>query len=304
MRSQNLFPVLMLALLTSCSGISPGVRETNANRLALPVFMIPRTVTAEPFKLKAYERVHTKNTNAVVYIEDSGNVMVDGTRFEADPTPKYPVALSLASQDSSTNVIYLGRPCQYRMGMVDAKAECPSTYLTTHMFAPDVLQAYDTALNDLKARYQITGFNLVGAGSGGGLATILAAARKDVLTLRTVAGLLDTQTYARAHKLSGFDASYNPIDSVPDLMNMPQHHYVAQFDDVVPNAVYHSYAQAFGNDRCLGYTFVQNVDHTYDWSSNWTAFAKDPVTCAGPNPDDAERARRQAVYTPQMEPKK
>lgn len=301
---RTLTSALLAALtLSACTGISPGLRENNANRLAFPVFMIPRDVPAGPFTLKGYERAHERGGMADLYIEGSDNVMVDGTRFEVDPTPKAPIGLQLAAMDPAKNVIYLARPCQYRLGMKGAE-ECPVKYLTTDMFSPDVISAYNAALDEIKARYKLTGFNIVGFGSGGGLATILAGQRADIKTLRTVAGLLDTQTYSLAHNLTGYDQSFNPIDSVPNLINKPQHHYIAQFDQVIPNAVYHSYAQAFANDRCIGYTFIQNVDHNYDWSENWAAFVKDPVTCIGPNPDDAEREARKRVYAPQIGPKK
>lgn len=300
-------PVLLATVaavtLAGCSGFSPGVRESNTNHLALPVFMIPRDVAAGPFTLKGYERVHQKGEVADLYIEGSDFVTVDGTISELNPTPKRPVGLELAAMDPNANVIWLARPCQYRKSMV-GEASCPTKYLTTHMFAPEVLTAYNTALSDIKARYQLTGFNLVGFGSGGGLAAILAGQRDDVKTLRTVAGLLDTQTYAATHGLPGFEASFNPIDSVPNLVNKPQHHYIAQFDGVVPNTVYHSFAQAFGDDRCLGYTFIQDVDHTYAWQDNWAALVKEPLTCLGPNPTEAERTQRQRTVAPQIGPKK
>lgn len=293
--------LLASAALAACA--TPGIRESNANRLALPVFMIPRTITADDFQIKVYERAHAKNDTAIVYIEGSGDVMVDKNRFASNPTPTRPVGLQLASYDSHKNVIWLARPCQYGTTVAGAK-ECPVDYLTTRMFAPEVLAAYNAALDEIKARYQLTGFHLVGFGSGGGLATLLAAARPDVQTLRTAAGLLDTATYAKAHNLTGYEQSLNPINSVPQLVDMPQRHYIAQFDEVVPNAVYHSYAQAFGDDRCLGYTFIQNVDHNYDWAENWPAFAREDVTCSRDNPTEIERAARKRVYEPDITAKK
>lgn len=298
--------LLSTVAVTACSSVSPGMRETNANRLAFPVFMIPRDVVAEPFKLKTYERVYKKGGIASIYLEGSGNPYVTPEQEDVDVTPKNPVGLQMASYDPSPNVIWMARPCQYRMNLVGAKKDdaCPTKYLTDAMFAPEVIAAYSAALDDLKARYKFTGFNLVGYDSGGGLAALLTSARNDVLTLRTAAGLLDTQTYARAHELPAMTASMNPIDATPQLAKIPQHHYIAQFDQVVPNAIYHSYAQAINDGRCIGYTFIQNVDHNYDWSENWAAFVKEPVTCMGPNPDDAERESRKKQYAPQIGPKK
>jgi hypothetical protein len=70
---------------------------------------------------------------------------------------------------------------------------------------------------------------------------------------------VDTTVYTKNVGLEGYEASLNPVNSVPKLITMPQHHYLAQMDDVVPNLVYHSYAQAFGDNRCLQHTVAQNV---------------------------------------------
>jgi hypothetical protein len=262
--------------LAACS--TPGVRQNNANRLAYPVFMIPRTLTVDGYQLKLFERVHDKGTTATVYIEGSGEVWHRGFNPMSDPTPKNPVALALASQDSGKNVLYIGRTCQYGMKKMGAD-ECPQSTLRNRMFNDDMVALYGHVLDEMKQRYHLTGFHLVGFESGGGLATILAANRSDVLSLRTVAGVLDTDMFAKARDIQWVEASLNPVSVVPQLISMPQHHYIAQLDDVVPNDVYHSFAQAFGDDRCLSYTLVQNTDHTYDWSENWTAFAREPVTC-------------------------
>lgn len=308
MRVSSLALTSLLVLGTAMTGCAatPGVRESNANRLAFPVFMIPRDVNAEMFKLKTFERVYEKGGVANVYFEGSGHPYVTPTLEDTDPTPKNPVGLQMASYDPAPNVIWMGRPCQYRMNLVNAKKgdECPTKYLTDAMFAPEVIAAYDAALDDLKSRYGFTEFNLAGYDSGGGLAALIASARTDVLSLRTAAGLLDTQTYASAHGLPAMTASLNPIDATPHLANMPQHHYIAQFDAVVPNAVYHSYAQAINDERCMEYTFIQNVDHNYDWSEHWAAFVKEPVRCMKANPDDAERESRIRHYAPTIGPKK
>lgn len=297
----RLLSALALMTLTACA--TPGIRENNANRLAMPVFMIPRTITADNFEIKAYERAHAKNAPAVIYLEGVGDATATRLPFKGDGTPSRPVALQLASRDSGQNVIWLAAQCQYGTTVAGAK-ECPVDYLGAKMFAPEVLAAYNAALDEIRARYQLTDLHLVGFGSGGGMAALLAAARPDVKSLRTAAGILDTATYATAHQLMGYEQSLNPINSVPQLLNMPQHHYLAQLDQVVPGAVYHSYAQAFGDDRCLSYTFIQNVDHQYDWAENWPAFARESVTCAGPNPSDVERAARMRVYEPEIGPKK
>ncbi len=282
MRTRKILTLAILAALTTTAGLSacttPGMRTTNANRLGLPTFMIPRTFTVDGYQLKSYERTHDIGGVATIYIEGSGAVWNRGWNPLKDPTPENPVGMVLASNDPSKNVIYLGRTCQYGMKKIGSDT-CPQDTLTTKMYASDMIALYTHTLDALKSRYRFTNFHLVGYESGGGLAAILASERTDVLTLRTVAGILDTETFARAKGLSGYDASLNPVTRVPDLINIPQHHYLAQFDDLVPNEIYHGFAQAFGNSKCLTYTLVPEVDHTYDWSGTWAAAAKQAVTC-------------------------
>lgn len=291
-----LFALALAVLLSACS--TPGIRQNNANRLAYPVFMIPRTLTVDGYQLKLYERVHDKGATATVYIEGSGEVWHRGFNPMQDPTPGNPVALALAAQDSGKNVLYVGRTCQYGMKKVGAD-ECPQSTLRNRMFNADMVALYGHVLDEMKQRYRFTGFHLVGFESGGGLATILAAGRSDVLSLRTVAGVLDTDIFAKVRDIQWINESQNPVSVVPQLISMPQHHYIAQLDDVVPNDVYHSFAQAFGDNRCLAYTLAQNTDHTYDWSENWTAFAREPVTCI--NGPTGTVGGQMKTYTPVTE---
>jgi hypothetical protein len=271
--------IVFLGIMTLAACATPGVRLNNAQRLAGPVFMLPRTATIDNFQIKLYERMHTRGgATARVYIEDSGEVLDRGFNPTKDPTPLNPIGLVLASHDPSPDVIYMARPCQFGSKKPGAD-ECPLDVLKGRVFAPEMIALTNGVLDDIKKRYRVQNFELIGFGTGGGLATILAGERDDVVSLRTVAGVLDTITYAKAHELSGYEASLNPINSVPKLITMPQHHYLAQLDDRVPNLVYHSFAQAFGDNRCLDHTLVQNVDHRYDWGSVWTGLVRAPVTC-------------------------
>lgn len=61
-----------------------------------------------------------------------------------------------------------------------------------------VFTAYNEALDEIKKRYDITEFNLIGHDGGANIAAVLASTRKDVVSLRTVAGNLHPDmVYAR-----------------------------------------------------------------------------------------------------------
>ncbi len=253
--------------LSGCYAEHPVVSDDIARRTALPVFMIPRQVGTEHFTLQAYERVYKKSSPATLYIEG-----------DANQTPINPVALRLAAQDGGNNVIWLARPCQYLT--VKAAKACDESYSTNKRFAPEVIEGYKQALDNIKAYYNIPSFDLVGYDGGAAIATILASQRSDVTSLRTVAGQLDTQTMANLSEKPLDGGSLNPIDFGAGIANIPQRHFIGKLDTVTPPAVYNSFAQSVQNGQCVNVTLVDNADHENGWAEQWKALKTIPVDCA------------------------
>lgn len=275
--------------LSGCVNDVPMLKRESAQRIAMPVFMIPRTVPADPFTLKAFERVHQKYQPATLYIEGDGvpYATPDMTSLESSPTD--PVGLRMAAQDGDTNVVYLARPCQYDQRYM-GKKDCPEKYTTTHRYAPEVIAAYNQALDNIKAYHDVTGFNIVGYDGGGAIAAILAAKRDDVLTLRTVAGNLDTRATSINNNVTFLTGSMNPVDFAPQLVSKPQRHFIGKLDAVTPPVVYNSYAQALaraGDASCNAVTLVDNADHMNGWTEQWQTLRTLPVACNVP-PQEAE----------------
>jgi pimeloyl-ACP methyl ester carboxylesterase len=267
-----------LAALGACDRmVKPYLREDVADRLAHPVWMVERQIPAGLFSLTAYERMHEANAPATIYIEGDGELTTDFRMNSKDPTPRNPVSLHLATKDKADNVAWIARPCQY-YGI----ESCDAAYWGNERFAPEVVTAYSLALDEIKKRYDIQGFNLVGFDGGAAIATILAAQRDDVLTLRTVAGTLDTTLYASEHKIPALSGSLNPLDFAPKLANIPQTHYIGGQDKVISPALLHSYLQAVGPSNCVQYHFIQEAEHDQGWVEKWPGFLTDVPTCKGP----------------------
>ena len=157
-----------IALTSACSAPKL-VREEVATRIATPAWMIEREVKASPFLLTAYERMHKRHAPANLYIGGEGTALRTDYAGTFNPTPENPVALHLASKDNADNLVYLARPCQFT-GMIDEDAECDRAYWNDKIFAPEVMQAYEYALDEIKARYDLTGFNLIGYDGGAAIA--------------------------------------------------------------------------------------------------------------------------------------
>lgn len=295
---QKHFKYMALALaatstLAACS--SPFMREQVAKRIASPAWMVERQIAAGPFALTAYERMHTNHAPATVYIEGDGKSWVSRNEAALDPTPTNPVALNLAAMDKSKNVAYLARPCQFSK-TAGGTTPCDKKYWTGQRFAPEVLEAMNAALDNMKRQYDITEFHLVGFSGGGNIAALLAAKRPDVVSLRTVAGNLDHRTHSEYHNVSYLEGSLNAIDIAPQLADMPQRHFVGGQDKIVPPVLSAKFVQALGSDRCADITLIQEAEHDNGWADKWPELLKMPVAC--------KTAKVEQIITPYQEPKR
>jgi hypothetical protein len=266
------------AALGGCYLDMQELRTETAKRLASPSFMLHREIMAEPFLLTAYERVHQKGKPATVYIEGDGIAWLGKTRASLNPTPRNPVSLHLATHDASPNVIYLARPCQYT-GFAANIACDDAKYWTSDRFSVEIIQAMNVALDDMKRKYDIPAFNLVGFSGGGAVAALLTAGRGDVASLRTVAGNLDHETLNAMHQVSQMPNSLNPRDIAPKIAHIPQHHFIGEWDKVVTPAVYDSFRAAAGPSTCMRSSMVTRVDHEDGWVNVWPELLAAPLDC-------------------------
>ncbi|MCB9983467.1 MAG: hypothetical protein H6861_07340 [Rhodospirillales bacterium] len=291
MKTLTKFSILALAGISTLSlnacGPHEPFREQVAARLASPVWMIKRPVETGPFILTAFERMHERGRPAALYIEGAGEAdetMIKGKMF--NPTPRNPVALHLASMDKADNVAYLARPCQYT-GLRDAESACDESYWGDAQFNAETVASYHNVLDNIKARYGVTEFNIVGYNSGATLAAMLAGQRKDIKSLRTVAGRFDMAA------LSG---------ALPALRGMPQHHFIGGQDELAPPAELENYLQALGDTPCVDYTLIQEAEHEKGWVNKWPELLKNkvPECSLPPAPEFIPIEKPEPIYVPRM----
>jgi hypothetical protein len=269
--------LVALGTLAACEGVfKPYLRDDVTDRLGHASWMVEREIPAGLFDLTVYERMHERNAPATVYIEGDGELTNDFQMDSKNPTPRNPVALHLATKDKSKNLVWIARPCQY-YGIED----CDAAYWGPERFSPEVISAYDIALNEIKRRWNVTSLHLVGFDGGGAIAAILAVKRDDVLSFRTVAGNLNTNVYASEHQIAPLNGSLNPTDFAAELGDIPQIHYIGGQDEVVSPAVLHSYLQAVGPSNCVKYKFIQEAEHDQGWVEKWPEFLLETPRCEG-----------------------
>ncbi len=284
------YSALAIAAFTSLGisacGINDVLRGEVADRVARPAWMVKRPVEAGPFILTAFERMHERGKTATLYIEGNGEVDFLGDTTLFDPTPHNPVGLHLASMDKSKNLAYLARPCQYS-GLQDKDAPCDQTYWGDAQYSAETLSAYNATLDGIKARYGVTSFNLVGYDGGATLAAALSVDRKDVLSLRTVAGRFDLD--ALGPRLLA-------------LRGVPQHHFIGGQDKTVPPAELHGYLQALGDSECVNHTLIQEAEHEKGWVNKWPELlkAKVPLCFIAPKPEFVPIVKPEPIYIPRM----
>lgn len=285
---KSLLPIkaafLTILILGGCIATSlPTLRTETAQRIAAPAWMIKRDIPAAPYLLRAYERIHKRGGIANIYIEGDGINGKYASGKRADFTPVNPVALHLASKDNAENLIYLARPCQFT-GRIAYPHKCENMEWQEERFSQDVINTYNNALDEIRNRYNIRGFHITGYSGGAAIATILAAQRKDILSLRTVAGIMDNQAYTAMNNNFPLSSNaLNPVNYASDLVKIPQYHFTGGQDHLVHASILNSYLQALPPTHCVQTLLVQEAEHEAGWVDKWPEILKLPVTCTRGN---------------------
>lgn len=251
---------LSLLVLAGCAD-----RQASALQIATSGGLSQTEIPTSTFRLTAFFRVQAPSAPLVVYIEGDGLAWKSRGEPSLDPTPRNPLGLRLAVIDSSPNVVYLARPCQYTKG----DSRCTSAYWTDRRFSGEVMAAMDEALDAVLRRTRGHTVHLVGYSGGGAIAALLAARRQDVASLRTVAGNLDHDAVNRHHGVSLMPGSLNPISIASRLATVPQEHFVGEADGVVPSFVARNFAEAMGDGECASVTMVKDATHEEGWENFW-----------------------------------
>ncbi|MBF0166818.1 MAG: alpha/beta hydrolase [Alphaproteobacteria bacterium] len=215
------------------------------------------------FTLLVQTRITRPGLPIRVYIEGDGFAYVNRWQPAIDPSPINPVALRLAAVDTSANIAWVARPCQYVM-LAQIQDDCPQQYWTTHRMSPDVVAALGDALSKIAKGGKI---ELVGYSGGGAAAVLLAARRSDVINLRTVAGNLDLEAFARYHKLAPMRNSLDANSVADRVRHLPQLHFVGGKDEVVPPELQYTFINRIG--EAGESVTVASADHHKGWGEAW-----------------------------------
>lgn len=270
---------ILLLILAGCVSIpAPHQRQDAAAAMATSQGWQSIRIPAGRFQLMAYHRPWSAApARLTIYIEGDGLAWITATTPSADPTPVNPLGLRLALAQPRGQVAYLARPCQYSAPL---PGDCQRTYWTDRRFSEEVIDATDQAVSQLAAQAQADRLTLVGYSGGGAVAALVAARRKDVDRLVTVAGNLDTAQWTAANGLSPLTGSLNPADAAERLQQLQalrQWHFSGDQDEVVATATARSYAARFGSTAAPMVDVIHGYRHQCCWADNWpTLLARIP----------------------------
>lgn len=266
--------LVLPAIILGCANTTPEQRREASTRTASDAGWVSFTLTAGVFSLAGFAPLSLRQTEILhVYIEGDGLAWINASTPSFDPTPAKATGLLLAIKDPSAQAVYLARPCQFVAG-----ANCRNKYWTSHRFAPEVIAATDAAIDQLKQRFQSRQIVLIGYSGGGAVAALVAARRKDVTALMTVAGNLDTAAWTHRVKLSPLTGSLNPADAWRQLVSLPQVHFVGAQDEVVAKDIALSYRAAFPAERQPKVITVPGFDHQCCWIESWPQLWREAMT--------------------------
>ncbi|OGX14612.1 MAG: hypothetical protein A2351_05215 [Omnitrophica bacterium RIFOXYB12_FULL_50_7] len=279
-------PVLFLLAafsfsLAGCLTVpSSGERLSTADTIAQEAGFHRVKVRTAPFLLTTYSKSLEPGKELHVYIEGDGYAWVTRNRVSGDPTPRRPVALELATEDPSPNVVYLARPCQYTSVEMNPACE-EEAYWTDKRFSEEVIGSMNQAVDKFVKDAQSSGVHLMGYSGGGAVAALIAARRQDVKSLRTVAGNLDPNGLNEYHEVSPLDdASLDPMEVAGKLSNIPQYHFTGSDDSVVPAILAKNYAERAGPSACVHVERVSGADHVNGWVEAWPRLLALPLDCS------------------------
>ena len=187
-------------------------------------------ISSGKYTVASWHKITKTGSPVKIYIEGDGHAFDNRGRPTSDPTPEGLFLRKLAVDDTSDNVVYLARPCQYLMGK-----NCSKTDWTDGRFSSEIIDSMDGAVGALMKKSKSNEMILVGYSGGGFVATQIALRHLDkTKKLITIAGVLNHQEWTDYHKDSPLSASidFNPKNSELDKIN--QVHYAGGKDTVVP----------------------------------------------------------------------
>ncbi len=192
-----------------------------------PSNFIYAPIIAGNYTLATYQRLSDTTSPIHIYIEGDGNSFNGRGIPTSDPTPNGTLVRDLAVRDTATNVAYIARPCQYIMSPV-----CNQTDWTDGRFSQEIINSVRDAVKILAQNRPIV---LIGYSGGAMISGLIISQNPDMNIIRwvTIAGVLNHTDWTEYFG----DLPLTKSVDMNTLPGLPQVHYIASDDRVVPNSL-------------------------------------------------------------------
>ncbi len=227
---------LMCLLPAACSVTRVGVRDMD---------LVP--VDAGGYQIATYQHITDDKAPVHIYIEGDGYAFDAWGRPTDNPTPRGTFMRDLAARDSAKNVVYVARPCQYIMSSV-----CHRNDWTDGRFSQQIVDAMATVIKQIAQSRPVI---LVGYSGGAMISGLIILQKTDIDVKKwiTIAGVLNHTDWTEYFGDAPLELSVD-MTQLPDV---PQVHYIAYGDKVVPNRLSRQWVSP---DKL---TVVHGATHTY-----------------------------------------
>lgn len=206
-----------------------------------------KTVETEHFSFLVWEKENIKSGQPLrFYIEGDGN-----------PDPKTPVAFEMAQKDTHDNIIYLTRPCQY----IDSDVCSNKAVYTSARFHREIFKEMEELAVYFIKKYKAPSVEIIGYDGGGTMALLLATKLPRVSKVITVAGILDTHSYAAQNNEKLDDETLNPAEQKNIITMIPQVHYVGGKDTVTTRRTAERFVARLQNPRSATVKVLPSMNH-------------------------------------------
>ncbi|MDO3720187.1 hypothetical protein QVZ43_00535 [Marinobacter sp. chi1] len=194
-----------------------------------------------------------------VLIEGDGQPWIHSIHISSDPTPAYPLVLSLQERISGDS-LYLGRPCYF--GVADS--HCDYRYWTSHRYSPEVVASMTNIVQRRLGVGHYRKLVLLGHSGGGTLASLMACSFEMPTLLLTLSANLDTRAWAEHHQWTPLDGSLDPARDTLPCPSITHRHFQGGEDQNTPAELNELYFQRHG----IRPNVVGAANHT-NWARFW-----------------------------------
>lgn len=209
-----------------------------------------KEIKTSKFTIASWQKITDKTSPIIFYIEGDGNSFDIHGQPTKNPTPISRIVRNLSFEDTSPNVVYLARPCQFVNDI-----QCEEKYWTTARFSEEVVNSIYEVIKSVAGNRPII---LIGYSGGAQIAGLVAVINDDlnVEKIITIAGNLDHNEWTRQKKLTPLKDSLDLKDYYDKFILIPQHHYIGEKDKIIYPKITKNF---IANDELI--TVVSGANH-------------------------------------------